>query len=366
MPEELHTPAPLSSSGSGGRYDPNTFDYGKRLDQENIHPVLIFGTSESGKSTMLLSLLSYGKKCGEITARLGNNPILPPAHPDSVKYHSEATAFFADEVTKFRGGDLTHLTQRTDPLFIPVDIQPKKEARTLRFAFLEGDGEWYTKQPVTDRTRYQVVPDLKTPISQILNSYSRGISVICVAPCLETNPSKSIQLSRDSLVALIPEIEGKRANVSLADNWLLTLSMWDGLYSPGDPIGHFYGASSSIALAALADSGINGASGTGSSIWAAFTRLAGHSGNGRALMPYSAAWINNKTIMNNANHAPTFDRFNRTLWNWLYGNACQALSTSPENNLGTRKILFNDVVIPDPAPMKWHERLTRNSLFRPV
>jgi hypothetical protein len=361
MAEELHTPG-----GGGGRYDQSKFDYGKRMDQENIHPVLIFGTSESGKSTLLLSLLSYGQKSPEIAACVSNKPILPPADPDSAKAHSEATAFFTDEVGKFRKGDLTYLTQRTDPLFIPIDIAPKNDARNLRFAFLEGDGEWYTMQTAADRTKYQVIPDLKKPISQILNSYSKGISIIFVAPCFEPNPKKPIQLSRDSLVALVPEIENKRASVSPADNWLLVLSMWDGLYPPGDPIGHFYGASSTAALASLRDGGINGAGGMQSPLWAAFTRLAGRSGSGRALMPYSAAWINNKTIMNNANHAPTFDRFNRTLWNWLYGNACQALSTTPNNNHGIREVLFDDVVVPNPVPLKWHERLTRQLLFRQV
>jgi hypothetical protein len=366
MADELHIPgsvprigSPRGAGGGGGLSgivdlleggdDTEKFDLGRSMYEESIHPVLIFGTSESGKSTMLLSLLNYGEQSNKLAAHVSDEPILPQGHPDRKKYHSEAQAFFVQEINKFRMGELAHLTQRADPLFIPIDVQG--EGPRIRFAFLEGDGEWYTRQPVVDPSNFQPMPELKRPIAQILNSYPGGISMIFVAPTFKANPAKPIEHAWSSLTALMRIIAEKRAKVSPADNLLLMLSMWDGRNSPGDPNGQFYGATSEAALSALG--------GTNSNVWAAFTLLMATTGGSKAMMPYSAAWINNKIVLNNSQHKPTFERFNETVWNWLYGNACQSLSASPSNGAGVRSTLFPDVVAPDPEPLRWHERLTR-------
>jgi hypothetical protein len=340
------------SQTSTSRFDVSKFDWGKRLHQEGIHPVLIFGTSESGKSTMLLSLLSYGQQCAEIAAHVCEKPILPQEHPDAKKNHSEANAFFIEEVRKFQTGNLTYLTQREDPLFIPIEIKPEHEEKSIRFAFLEGDGEWYTMQPVEDKNNFQPIPELKKPIAQILNSYPAGLSMIFVVPTFEVNPQKRIETSRQSISNLLTKIGSKRADMSPADNHLLLLSMWDGRHPPGSSNGHFYGATSDVALDALG--------GGSSGVWAAFTRLTGE--GGKAMMPFSAAWINNKVVIDNEHHKPIFDRFNRTLWNWLYGNASQSATANSDDAVGRRRVLFPDVVVPDPSPRPWHEGVTR-SLF---
>jgi hypothetical protein len=369
MTDELHIPGsvpriapPRRTSGGGGGlsgvvdllergdYDTEKFDLGKRMDEKRIHPVLIFGTSESGKSTMLLSLLNYGEQSPKLAARVSGEPILPESHSDREKYHSEAQAFFARDINTFRLGNLIHLTQREEPLFIPIDVQARSGPK-IRFAFLEGDGEWYARQPVVDPGNFRPMLDLKRPIAQILNSYAGGISMIFVAPTFEANPAKPINHAWNSLTELMRIIAEKRRNVSSADNLLLMLSMWDGRNSPGDPNGRFYGATSEAALSALG--------GANSNVWAAFTRLTAPTGGSKAMMPYSAAWINNKSVLNNSQHKPTFDRFNETVWNWLYGNACQSLLASPSNGIGVRSTLFPEVVVPDPEPLRWHERLTR-------
>jgi hypothetical protein len=368
MVDELHIPGSVPRAGpprggrGGGRsggvalderggYDSEKFDLGRRMYDERIHPVLIFGTSESGKSTMLLSLLGYGERSNKLAARVSDQPILPPGHPDREKSHSEADAFFDQEILGFRSGNLTYLTQREDPLFIPIDVQAGTGPR-IRFAFLEGDGEWYTRQNVVDPGDFRPMPDLKPPIAQILNSYSGGISMIFVAPTFAANPAKQINRAWSSLTALIPLIAAKRKNVGGADNFLLMLSMWDGLHSPGDLNCDFYGATSETALSVLG--------GTNSNVWAAFTKLTGATEGSKAMMPYSAAWINNKSVLNNDQHKPTFDRFNETVWNWLYGNACQSLPANPSNGAGVRRTLFPDVVVPDPEPVRWHEWLMRH------
>jgi hypothetical protein len=126
--------------------------------------------------------------------------------------------------------------------------------------------------------------------------------------------------------------------------------MWDGGHGPADPLSHFYDATADVALDAVG--------GRQSNLWTAFAQHIGIGGAAKAMMPYSAAWISNNVVLDNAKHKPIFDRFNQTAWNWLYGNATQSLSATPANPLGRRKMLFPDVMIPDPRPIRWHEWLT--------
>jgi len=351
MTDGFHSPS-APTTPQVGKYDPSKLNFGTRLHDAGFHPVLVFGTSESGKSMMLLSLLSYGAANADIAASLSNSRILPREDLNAEKYHSEAAIFWKDDIGKFRARELINLTQRKDPLFIPIEIKRKRSDQLLKFAFLEGDGEWYRRNLVNDQNRdnFRPIPELKWQIEQVLNSYVGGVSIIFICPTYEAHPQKPVQESRDSLAALIPMVWQIRKNINPTDNLLLMLSMWDGRYGPSNPHGHFYDASADVALDALG--------GPQSDLWTAFSEHVEEGGAAKAMMPYSAHWINNKVMLDNAQHKPIFDRFNRTLWNWLYGNATQSLTSTPGDRLGRRKTLFPDVMVPDPRPIRWHEWLT--------
>jgi hypothetical protein len=128
---------------------------------------------------------------------------LPREDLNAEKYHAQAKVFWQDDMSRFRAGELTYLTQRDDPLFIPVEVRPRGDDRPIKFAFLEGDGEWYRLNQVDARNRenFEPLPQLKRPIEQVLSSYVGGVSIIFVCPAFEANPAKPVNLSRASLAA---------------------------------------------------------------------------------------------------------------------------------------------------------------------
>jgi hypothetical protein len=119
------------------------------------------------------------------------------------------------------------------------------------------------------------------------------------------------------------------------DNLLLLLTKWDRVFDPTDPRSHFCDATRAIVLEVL----------RGSVVWPKFKNLSFPRANAKAVLPYSAAWINDAhQIVDSKKFQYIFDQFNTTLWNWLYGNA----SNSPDLGQGReRKKLYSDISLTD-------------------
>jgi len=67
-------------------------------------------------------------------------------------------------------------------------------------------------------------------------------------------------------------------------------------------------------------------------------------------MPYAAVWTKDgKTIIKSQKYARVFTKYNRTLWNWLYGNITEPESTVPGEapKVAERKVLYADVMLPE-------------------
>jgi hypothetical protein len=111
MPEYSDTVSPEGDSGASAtsdeihpfpQADPHVTDEGfpwssadadlkdlvAHLTNNDIHPVLIFGTSASGKSTMLQSLIFNAKQTG-IQITIGES-VFPPGYPLSDKRQRDA------------------------------------------------------------------------------------------------------------------------------------------------------------------------------------------------------------------------------------------------------------------------------------
>ena len=78
-----------------------------------------------------------------------------------------------------------------------------------------------------------------------------------------------------------------------------------------------------------------------------------------ALTPYSAGWIKeNGMFIRDIKYQLVFDKFNRTVWNWIYGNVTAAASS---NIPPVRETLYEDVKLPTPKRPSLYQSLIKTS-----
>ena len=310
------------------------------LADNSVHPVLVFGTQASGKTTMLQSLLRYPQLYPDsgISPRLG--PTVLGWDPDGANRYMLAEIFYRQTLPNFISGQAAAPTVLTTgmPLFIPVDIEINRKgiARdTARFVFLDGMGEWYQKE---GGVRLRSLPE---EICYLLSQFSNPISVIFVAPCVMVdrlhNRADVIlrDYSHECLAYTMDQYHGIRNKKEL-DNVLLLYTKWDAIYRPDDPSGHFGAVGPEFFYETVKD-------------WpfalSKFSGLNELRPDAKAIMPYSASWmIDETTMIPQGDYDVIFNKYNRTLWNWLYGNASTAKG---RGKIGRqRQTLFEDVVPP--------------------
>lgn len=297
----------------------------RSLGQRKVHPVLVFGTTASGKSTLLASVLSYAVGAGKATirAQIGANPF-----PTDIRYSAErynyALQFMNGRVPEFIRGKLPSSTQEEYPFLIPVDVAAPgfgKEPKICQFAFLEGRGEWYE----ADKNEAHKFPAMQPETSSILRRFTDPISVIFVAPCA----GPELDYSHRCLANCINQYADLRLNRN-NDHVLLVMSKWDALHAPG--VANEFAEPSMQAVRHTLESW--------QYIWPAFSALT-HVGS-KSLLPYSAGWISGKSANDPGGLRGQFDRYNRILLNWLFGNGIMGT----EQDAATRPVLYADALPP--------------------
>ncbi|HEY1748486.1 MAG TPA: hypothetical protein VGG11_17190 [Xanthobacteraceae bacterium] len=318
-------------------------DFIMYMRDEKIHPVLIFGTHGSGKTLMILSLLFYAKQNPHagISVRLGES-VFPPHFPFAKERYSDAQQYYDSLTIQFAQGERPPATQKLVPFFIPIDVEIGGEK--FRFALLEGSGEWYEK----DEFSYK---EFKQEIGAILNTFPEPISVVFVAPTYDerAQQNKALKNFTHECIANCVEQYERRRLARSRDNLLLLVTKWDALHNPSRTDRHFSDASVSDILKEIEPWNF---------IWTKYLRL---NGPKRALMPYSACWINKDGfIIRDARYQSIFDKFNRTLWNWLIGNASEAAS---QQNPPARMELYSDVKLSKTRDLNLYYKLARTCLW---
>ncbi len=320
-----------------------------KMVRDGVHPVLIFGTGGSGKTTLLQSLISYAQSDDDarFAPSLGES-VFPDGYPGKAERDENARSFFDNVIAAFRSHRLAPRTQLSQgPFFIPIDISVESE--TLRFAFLESMGEWYEREHDADPRRRATAPyqRMRWEIAAILRMFGRPISVIFVAPSIPI-PGQSVEYSHECMANAMTQYDQLRRAAKKADNALLLATKWDGVHNPDDPKSGFGDATVARALATI-ETWV---------VWPRFHGIGGMRPGAKGLMPYAAAHINpDGSVVIGGMYADVFDAFNRTLWNWLYGNKREDVLT------GARPVLYPDVV-PPPPKRKWFEAGVRWLLRR--
>jgi hypothetical protein len=286
-----------------------------------FHPVLLFGTSQSGKSLALASLLSYplqneNKKNTKIAHTLIDFDY-PHSHPARQDVKDWAREFYYKDVANFQKDPSAKAqpTRRTYPFFVPIKAvfgSDDDKREIARFAFLESVGEWLHQGP--DGYTFD---ELKPDIVEILKNYSHPISVIFVVPATHDNllNEKAVKDSHQCIAYYMNRYVELRKR-HYGDNLLLLVSRWDAKYHPdaagtSGEVDNFARGTSSAVIDAL---------GSYPWAWTTFRNLPSVSRGSLALMQYAPTWIINGARTDEGDLKPVFYRFNRTIWNWLYGN----------------------------------------------
>ncbi|PLR25182.1 hypothetical protein SGCZBJ_13210 [Caulobacter zeae] len=315
----------------------------ENLDRTERHPVLIFGSSAAGKSSLVLSLILGLQTMRDINVSLGD-PILDPADPRSKVMHQRAKDTYDRAAYELATGKPVGITIG-EPFFIPVDVKPTNSLlEPVKFAFLDGRGEDY--QPNED-INADLFRTFKPEIVDVLRSFPHGITVIYVAPySVGDGHDRDTPSSNFGLLGVMRGYEELR-ELRRHDSHLFLLTKWDQYATPMDARPLFSDASANDVDRVLRDRYPNS--------WGTFQALPleGEAHERRAFMQYSSGYFKDGEYREppHSFHG-TFKRYPRTVMNWLYGNATQYRPGRDNRTTSPRRSLFPDVDVPTAPPRR--------------
>ncbi len=297
----------------------NVVNLGELLEINGYHPVMIFGTRASGKSTLLASIFNYIRTSTDSKSIvLFGDPIVPLDNNYGLEVYDAAKEFFYNKVEDFMKGRAPAITQSKAPFFIPVIIRPSNGLPEIKLAFLESAGEWY----MPNSNLAGLYQPLKEEIESVYRNFTQSITLLLVAPYTtqaaftdlpqEEVDSEEIRDSDSGLYGSLEKYQSMRFETyRQKDNYRFILTKWD-VHTGGD-IYHPDLANPSPQLISLKIKERFPQS------WVIFESMG--DGNNKAVMPYSAGFIAvNDVIINPDDLRLQMLRFPRTLLDWIYGN----------------------------------------------
>lgn len=308
------------------------------LQAQGYHPVLLFGNRFSGKSTLLTSLLGYARSDinSNVSIAIGA-PIFPIDSGYGKTVYDEAQIFFEHSVLNYLAGIAAPSTRSEFPFFVLVIFRPANGLPEVKFAFLEGRGEWFMPQ----RTAVALYPQMQDEVREVLFNFSDPISTIFVAPYTTVDGYKAPGAVDDAAgiveadlaqLGALKHYERIRCAPHL-DRLLLLGTKWDFHARPGALNDAFSRPDPAEVEACFAKKYPH--------TWPAYKNL--NLGK-QSFMQYSAGVINGNDVRAvHEKHKDEFYRYPRTVWNHLYEAA-----TSKDGAPG--KTLYPDVVPAPPAP----------------
>lgn len=313
----------------------------EKLQEQNYHPVVIFGSANSGKSSLLGSLLSYFQMDLKGIGIYLGDPIIPKSTPQGEWMFDQAESFFNKSVHEFLDGNAHDATQTMHPFFIPVRVVPPNLPE-IKFAFMESNGEWYKPQKETNR----YFPELRAEINAILKHYQNGISFIHLAPCTQINAweenthlsGQNSQEIHDADLALVGALNSyvQLRSHKENDSHVFLITKWDA---------HPKSKKSTSEHLRFVDPGDveDIAKTLYTRGFVAFNNLNINS-NQKNLMQYCSGIISGREIIKATPELQSIlNRYPQTMWSWLYGNATI-------NNADIRRRL--EIIQKSPPPKK--------------
>ena len=311
-------------------------DLADALQSQGYHPVLIFGTRASGKSSLLASLFHHLQSDPESPAiAISGDPLLPLDTPYGKEVHESSLHFFNTVVDNFFNGEAAPRTYNDVPFYIPFVLRPNNGQPEVKIAFLESRGEWYH----IDRQSRTLYPELRREVGDVYRKFSGALSILLIAPLVigdvyqdEVDPDRALAEQRSSDAALFGALQAYQSARGMRefDHHLFVLTKWDA-HTKGLSSEEFSSPPNGV-VENLIESRYPRA-------WQMFGAM-------QREVPQAMQYCSG--IMSGDVHAPTpphlrhkLSPFPRTLWNWLYANA-----TNGGNLLENLPIHSNDRSLP--------------------
>lgn len=215
-------------------------DLARAMEDEGYHPVILFGTNNSGKTSILMSLFATITNEPMLNTGLSLcDPILGSHARIAKELHREAEHSFQVKTQAFLAGEKIDKTSTKFPFFIPVDFRPPDGRPSVKFAFLESNGEWYRPENSDGRSMSQVdklYPALRGEIESFIANYQGGITFIYAAPVTQTEVYAASENTHDSkevgyaclaIKGVMQSYDRIRANGRAQDKHLMLVTKWD-------------------------------------------------------------------------------------------------------------------------------------------
>jgi hypothetical protein len=299
----------------------------RALQEGGYHPVVLFGTNFSGKTSLLLSALATLMS----EPRLGTgivlcDPILGSESGVGRQLHTEARKLFEVMTQAFLEGEKIPATRLPLPFFVPVEIRPAGKP-AMRFAFLESNGEWY--RPLREKGKSLVgserlYPQLRTEIEDFIASFQGGMSFIYLIPYTqsyvhserdELKDADEVESASLAIAGVLRAYDRIRATHRVSDRHLMLVTKWDahsarasdradGLQEDRIDLDEFAGRRYAKAIAAFQSLAV--------------------APEQRSLNAYCAGLMNERGLLQLRQGDDVRDvvmTYPIRLWNWLYRNA---------------------------------------------
>jgi hypothetical protein len=210
------------------------YDLAMAMADQGFHPVVLFGTNSSGKTSLLLSLITALKTRPRLRTGIAlSAPILSSKHGLSAFQHRQAKDFVDRKVLAFKNGEKIPKTNVKLPFFIPLEITPH-EKPPVRLAFMEGNGEWYS--PRRDDADQELFPEFRPELENFVSSFPGPITFLYMAPRTQlvvykeqdpAHDTDEIQSADLAIVGVCRAYNACRTNSRDADKHMMLVTKWD-------------------------------------------------------------------------------------------------------------------------------------------
>jgi hypothetical protein len=301
---------------SGGHATREHVHLSKELADKGYHPVLIFGTRASGKSSLLASLFYYLQSDPASPAIVVKGEWIVPIDTPYGQSVAEAASHFLNHVMNaFHEGKAAPSTRDDYPYYIPVILRPNNGQPEVKLAILESRGEWYAIR----RDSRDLYPELRDEVSDVYKNYADSISVLLIAPYLigeahgDEGPSELAKIEmRESDAGIFGALQAYQETRQYRDldKYLFILTKWDEhakvITSP-EFIKPPRGMVSHLIAERFPRS------------WTLFQNM--QTGEAQS-MQYSSGLMRGSERIDIPPHLkPIMNQFPKMLWRWLYTNA---------------------------------------------
>ncbi|WP_425228378.1 hypothetical protein [Sphingomonas sp.] len=210
------------------------------MQDGGFHPVILFGTAASGKTSLLLSLFSTLIAEPRLEAGLVLcDPLLGARNTTGRQIHDQARHTFEVKTQAFLDRIKIPRTNIDLPFFIPVELRPADGKFAARFAFMESNGEFY--RPERDSLRSPggasfLYKDLQEEIEEFIATYEGAITFLYLAPYTQSEvyADPDVQADLEELKSASQAIQGVlasydriRAGDRSHDFHLMLVTKWD-------------------------------------------------------------------------------------------------------------------------------------------